>query len=206
MSAPRPVWPLRRRRRPSSYMSAARDGVAGSARAASRRAIASSLRARRPSIGASRASARWRTAGSGPWARSPSSKPDRGALLARVRQALRLEELLLDGERRHGQPGPTRQIVHALARGLAPRGGGRLDPAAPEVGDGLGDLAPGPRAPRPGGPESGPPPDGPARGPGTAGPRTLGVGPPAQPEHRVVSRELRLGQRQESGKRSMNAR
>ncbi len=97
-----------------------------------------------------------------------------------------------------GSPAPPRQVVQALARRLAPGGSRRLDPAAPEVGDGLGHLALG--RPRLGQPDQDP-----ARlrmgrrarqePPGLA----LGVGPQAQPERGVVGGELRLRQQEGVG-------
>ena len=118
--------------------------------------------------------------------------PGRGGLLAGVGKPLGLEELLLDGERRHGEACAARQVLHALPGRLTPHRGGRLDPAAPEVGERLCGLAL--RGARLREADQDPARLGMRRGareeaPGLA----LGVRPLAQPEGGVEERELRRG-------------
>ena len=104
-----------------------------------------------------------------------------------------------------GSPAP-RARSSRLSRAASPHGGRRrLDPAPPEVGDGLGHLPLG--RPRLGQPDQDPPRLRVGRRAGQEAPGlALGVRPEAQAEGGVERRELGLRPRRESGKRSTNAR
>ena len=190
----------RRWRRRAELVEERRRATASRARSGPRpsRAMASSLRARRPSIGASRASARWRTASSGPWARSPSSMPDRGASARpRPRAAGPGGTAPRSVSGGTGSPAP-RARSSSISRAASPQAESRgLDPPTPEVGDRLGHLSLG--RPRLGQPDQDPPR---LRVGGRAGqeaPRLpLGLRPRAQAEAVSSGRQLRLGRERRS--------